>query len=93
MSAFDELYVRFFKAAVKCHISAECYSMEPPPLAGLDLATYWGAQAMAYGLCARDVGQYLSEFKRRQLEGMFFKGQFTIGSAGEVRLYDAPATK
>lgn len=93
MSAFDELYVRFYRAAVACHMSAQAAINEDANHAWRDDVQMWGAQEVAYGICAQAVGVYLSPFKRRQLEGTFFKGKFTIGSAGEVKVYDASSAK
>lgn len=93
MSAFDELYYRFFRNAVGCHLSAvdASGSVEAQWLA---LAPVWMAEARSWGLAARALMPYMNAAQVARIEGSVMGGKFTLGANGDVQeAKRAPTTR
>jgi len=93
MSAFDELYVRFLRAAIAATLaSADERARGGDEYSAYD-AEYWSGEARAWGRAARAVAVYMSPFHVKQLEGAVMKGKFTLNVDGVIEVRDAAAAK
>lgn len=93
VAAFDELYVRFFRSAVECQLAADGMTWKDGWVALEDDAERWRYEAIVWGKAAAALFPYISQARRGSLEQSFFKGQFTLDDAGEVRMCDASSAK
>lgn len=93
MSAFTELYVRFFKAAVSALIAASIERARGDDGVSLYEAEWYYGEARAWGRAALAVRPYLNAFHVKQLEGTVMGGKYTLSNDGMVVLNVSTATK
>lgn len=93
MSAFDELYIRFFKNAVGSYLSA-ADARTGKDDSWIEWAHVWAAEARSWGLAARALAPYMNKVHIAQIERSVMGGRFTLSVDGAViEVSDAAATK
>lgn len=93
MSAFDELYVRFFKGAVQCWLNCAAQEIDTENMFSKSDYGFWAGEARAWGRAAVALRPYLSKSRIASLEGAVMNGKFTLAGDGTVRFSDAAAAK